>query len=234
MVKKICIVTTSEENFFTPPFLKYCTRFKKIDIEIVFIPGFLNLKKLFYFILLLNFKEIIEIIYFKLFNKSIVYKCKTHHFKSINKNDFHNFIKKKNFDLIVSYNCNQIFTSKTLKKINCDIVNFHPGLLPKYKGLFPNFYSLMNKENHIGITFHVVEKKIDGGKIIKRFKIKVEKCDTVFRLYKKIFLNHKSHKFIYNCILNYKKLIKYKFKSRDLYKYNSYPRLEDIIKFKFK
>lgn len=233
MIKKICIVTTSEENFFIPSFLQYCTKLKKIDIEIVFIPGFLSIKKFFYFILLLNFKEIIEILYYKLFKNSIDYKCKTSHFKSINKDDFHNFIKRKKFDLIVSYNCNQIFSSKTLKKINSDIVNFHPGLLPKYKGLFTNFYSLMNKENFIGITFHLVEKKIDSGKIFKRLKIKVEKNDTIFTLYKKIFLNKKSHEFIYNCILNYKKLSKNKLKNKDLYKYNSYPKLRDIIKFKF-
>ena len=133
--------------------------------------------------------------------------------------------------MIVSYNCNQIFSSKTLKKINSDIVNFHPGLLPKYKGLFTNFYSLMNKENYIGISFHLVEK-IDSGKIIKRFKIKVEKKDT-FLLYIKIFLNKKSHEFIYNCILNYKKLSKHKYKNIDLYKYNSYPKLKDVFKFKF-
>lgn len=234
MIKKICIVTTSEENFFTPPFLHYCTSLKRADIEIVLIPGFLNIKKFFYFILLLNFTEIFEILYFKIFKNSINYKCKTHNFKSINKNDFHNFINKKKFDLIVSYNCNQIFNAKTLKKINTDIVNFHPGLLPKYKGLFTNFYSLRNKEKYIGITFHVVEKKIDSGKIIKRFKIKVNNDDTVFKLYKKIFLDKKSHEFIYNSILNYKKLIKYKFKNTDPYKYNSYPRLMDVIKLKFK
>ena len=40
IVKKICIVTTSEENFFTPSFLKYCLTKKKLNIEIVFVPGF--------------------------------------------------------------------------------------------------------------------------------------------------------------------------------------------------
>ena len=234
MIKKVCIVTTSEENFFTPPFLLFCTKLKKIDIEIVFIPGFFNFKKLFYIILMLNFKEIIEILYFKLSQKPIIYKCKTYRFKSINKNDFHNFIKRKNFDLVVSYNCNQIFNPKTLKKIKSDIVNFHPGLLPKYKGLFTNFYSLMSREKYIGITFHEIEKKIDSGKIIQKFKIKVDKNDTVFRLYKKIFLNTKSHEFIYSSILNYKKLSKYRVISRDGYRYNSYPRLMDIIKFKFR
>ena len=234
MIKKICIVSTSEENFLTPPFLLYCAKSKKIDIEIVFIPGFLSLKRIFYSVLMLNLIEIFEIIYFKLFKNSAHYQCKTNHFKNINKNEFLNFINKKKFDLLVSYNCNQIFNEKTLKKINCSIVNFHPGILPKYKGLFPNFYSLLNNENYIGITFHEIEKKIDSGKIIKSFKIKINNKDSVFKLYKKIFLDKKSHEFMLKSILNYKKLVKYKFKARDSYKYRGYPKLSDIIKLKLK
>ncbi len=233
IVKKICIVTTSEENFFTPSFLKYCLTKKKLNIEIVFVPGFLNLKKIVYMILMLNFKEIFEVFFLKIFKKKDNYKCKKHHFKSINNQKFYKFINKSNFDLLVSYNCNQIFKEKTLKKINCDIVNFHPGLLPKYKGVFPNYYSLKNKESFIGITFHIIEKKIDSGKIIKKLKIRINANDTIFKLYKKIFLNKQSHKFMYGCILNYKKLIKYKFENTNFYKYYTYPKLIDVIKFKF-
>ncbi len=233
MIKKICIITTSEENFFTPDFLKYCLAKKKLKIEIVFIPGFLNLKRIFYMILMLNLKEIFEVFFLKIFKNKTNFKCKKHKFQSINKSEFHKFINENSFDLLVSYNCNQIFKEKTLKKINCDVVNFHPGLLPKYKGIFPNYYSLKNKESYIGITFHLIEKKIDSGKIIKKLKIKINDNDSIFKLYKKIFLSKKSHKFMHSCILNYNKLLKYKFENSNLYKYNTYPKLIDVIKFKF-
>ena len=233
MTKKICIITTSEENYFTPSFLQYCSKIRKINMEIVFVPGFLNIKKFCYMFLMLRINEIIEVIYFKLFKSKINYQCKFNEFESVNKNKVCKFINRNKFDLIVSYNCNQIFSEKTLKKIECDIVNFHPGLLPKYKGLFPNFYSLKNREKYIGITFHKINKKIDSGKILKKLKIRIEKKDTIFKLYKKIFFGRKSHKFIYNCILNYKKLSRIKLQSKDLYKYNSYPKLIDVIKFKF-
>ena len=231
--KKICIVTTSEEDFFTPHFLNYCLASKKFEFEIVLLPGFFNIKKILYLLLLLNFKEIFEIIFFKLFKKKISYDCKTYNFDSINIYKFHNFVNKKKFDLILSYNCNQIFTEKTLNKIKCNIVNFHPGLLPKYRGLFTNFYSLKNKEKYVGITFHVINKKIDNGRILKKFKIKVNKNDTVFRLYKKIFLEKNSHKFMLKCITNYRKLLKLKNKNHKYYRYNSYPKIVDIISFKF-
>ena len=162
-----------------------------MNFEIVFLPGFFNIKKIFYLLLLLNLKEIFELLIFKLFKKKTLYKCKTHYYKSININKFTNYVNKKKFNLVVSYNCNQIFTEKTLDKIKCDVVNFHPGLLPKYRGLFTNFYSLKNKEKHIGITFHIINKKIDSGKILKKLKIKVNKNDTIFKLYKKIFFRKK-------------------------------------------
>ena len=38
---------------------------------------------------------------------------------------------------------------------------------------------------------------------------------------------------MYGCILNYKKLIKYKFENTNFYKYYTYPKLIDVIKFKF-
>ncbi|WP_440676594.1 formyltransferase family protein [Candidatus Pelagibacter sp. HIMB1593] len=233
MVKKICIVTTSEEKFFTPSFLKYCVLQGKLDVEIVFVPGFLNFKKIIYMMLMLSFREMLKVFVFIFFKNKVNYNFKNHKFKSINKQEFYKFVNKRDFDLLVSYNCNQIFKKNALKKINCDIVNFHPGLLPKYKGLFPNYYSLRNKEKFIGITFHVIEKKIDSGNIIKKLKIKINKDDTIFNLYKKIFLNEHSHKFMFNCIYNYKKLIKHNFKSSNFYKYNGYPKLIDIIKFKF-
>ena len=71
----------------------------------------------------------------------------------------------------------EIIKQETLEKINIDIINFHPGLLPKYRGLFPNFYSLMNNEKNIGFTLHKVNNKIDSGQIIKKYLIPINKKD---------------------------------------------------------
>ena len=46
-----------------------------------------------------------------------------------------------------------------------------------------------------------------------------------FLNYTKIFLNKQSHKFMYGCILNYKKLIKYKFENTNFYKYYTDPKI---------
>ena len=157
--------------------------------------------------------------------------------KSINSNQFIHLIKKNKYDLIVSYSCPQIINNNTLnmiKKLNIKLVNFHPGILPKYRGIFTNFYSLKNKEVEVGITLHKISKKIDSGEILSIFKIPIEANDTIYDLYKKIYLSQDSLKFVANSIKNYKKIRKKISISNKSYKYNSYPDFIDILKYRIK
>ena len=113
-----------------------------------------------------------------------------------------------------------------------DIVNFHPGILPKYRGIFTNYYSLVNKEKYVGITLHKITPKIDGGDIISTLKIPIKRKDTIFSLYKKIFLSEKSLKFVSQSIKNYH-FIKFNVKHNNFnFSYNSYPNFLDLIKFR--
>ena len=202
------------------------------------VPGFLNIKKIFYMLIMLKFREIFEVIFFKL--KKKLYKKKLfnteslNNLENVNSNFFINYVNNNSIDLIVSYNNNQIFKKKTLDSIKADIVNFHPGILPKYKGLFTNFYSLFNYEKEIGITFHKIITKLDSGQTMDILKYKVEKNDSIFDLYKKLHLSKKSFEFIENCIRNYDELKNINLIKEDNFKYNSYPSLIDLIKFKFR
>jgi folate-dependent phosphoribosylglycinamide formyltransferase PurN len=234
-MKKICIITTKKEKLFTPFFLNYITYKYPEDIEIIYIPGFLNLKKIIYVVCMFKFTEIIRSIRLIFFNNIKINKLtKVFEFDSVNNDDFIKFINKKKFKLLVSFNCNQIFKEKTLKKINKNIINFHPGILPKYKGLFTNFYTLKNKEKFAGVSCHKIISKIDSGQLIKRLFIKVEKKDTIFSLYEKIFTFKKSFKFYENCIFQYNLIKNKKIKILDNYSYKSYPDFLDTIKLRFK
>ena len=66
------------------------------------------------------------------------------------------------------------------------IVNIHPSLLPKYKGLNTHERVIENKEKISGCTVHYVNSKLDGGKTILQKKIRVFKNDTVKTLRKRI------------------------------------------------
>jgi methionyl-tRNA formyltransferase len=89
----------------------------------------------------------------------------------------------KDNDLVISYsNLHKI-------KVNnkATFINFHPGLLPKYKGSLSTVHSLINGEKKVGGTWHYMTNKIDCGNILYKFKIKIKKKDTAFSLNHKIF-----------------------------------------------
>ena len=67
-----------------------------------------------------------------------------------------------------------------------NILNIHPSLLPKYKGLNTHKRVLNNKEKYSGCTVHFVNSRLDSGKIILQKKIKISKKETETSLAKKI------------------------------------------------
>ncbi len=66
------------------------------------------------------------------------------------------------------------------------ILNIHPSLLPKYKGLNTHHRAIQNKEKYSGCTVHLVNSKLDSGKIIMQKKVKLSKKETPSSLQKKI------------------------------------------------
>ena len=86
-------------------------------------------------------------------------------------------------DLVISYsNIHKIDINNKSKYIN-----FHPGLLPQYKGSLSTVHSLINGEKEVGGTWHYMNNKIDDGNILYQFKILIQDNDTAFSLNHKIF-----------------------------------------------
>ena len=97
-----------------------------------------------------------------------------------------NYINKKNIKFICLAGFMKILSKNFIKKFKGKIVNIHPSLLPKYKGLNTHKRALKNKEKFAGCTVHYVTTKLDSGKIILQKKVKIKKKDTVNSLKKKI------------------------------------------------
>ena len=97
-----------------------------------------------------------------------------------------NYINKKNIKFICLAGFMKILSKNFIKKFKGKIVNIHPSLLPKYKGLNTHKRALKNKEKFAGCTVHYVTIKLDSGKIILQKKVKINKKDTVNSLKKKI------------------------------------------------
>ena len=87
-------------------------------------------------------------------------------------------IKKKEIDLICLAGFMRILSKSFTKKFKNRILNIHPSLLPKYKGLNTHKRALINKENVAGCTVHYVSSKLDSGKIILQSKVKIIKNET--------------------------------------------------------
>jgi methionyl-tRNA formyltransferase len=81
---------------------------------------------------------------------------------------------------------NPFILSEEVLLLNTKLINFHPGILPKYKGNLSIIHSLINKELFVGGTWHYIDKNIDTGNIIKVFKIPVGEFNA-FSLNHKIF-----------------------------------------------
>ncbi len=95
-------------------------------------------------------------------------------------------LKKNDIKLICLAGFMKILSSNFIKKFSGKILNIHPSLLPKYKGLNTHQRVIQKKEKFSGCTVHFVNSKLDSGKIILQKKVRVIKTDTPRKLAKKV------------------------------------------------
>ena len=95
-------------------------------------------------------------------------------------------LKKNKISLICLAGFMKILTSNFIKKFPGKIINIHPSLLPKYKGLNTHQRAIDNNDKFSGCTVHYVNSKLDSGKIILQKKVKIFKNDTSNKLAKRI------------------------------------------------
>ena len=124
----------------------------------------------------LNYAKIFKI-------KKKVYNFKN---KSLDESRLLSTLKRQKIDMICLAGFMKILTKNFIKRFKGKILNIHPSLLPKYKGLNTHQRALKNNEKYSGCTVHFVNSKLDSGKIIIQKKIKISKNDTKVSLARKI------------------------------------------------
>ncbi len=97
-----------------------------------------------------------------------------------------NDLKNKKIKLICLAGFMKVLSKSFIKKFDNKILNIHPSLLPKYKGLNTHKRVIENKEKFSGCTVHFVNSKLDSGKIILQKKVRLKKEDNFKTLEKKI------------------------------------------------
>ena len=99
-----------------------------------------------------------------------------------------NELKKDNINLICLAGFMKILSKSFIKNFKGKILNIHPSLLPKYKGLNTHEKAIKNRDKYSGCTVHFVNSRLDSGKIINQKKVRINKFDTPKTLAKKILI----------------------------------------------
>ena len=95
-------------------------------------------------------------------------------------------LKKRKINLICLAGFMKILSKSFIQSFKGQILNIHPSLLPKYKGLNTHERAINNKDSYSGCTVHFVSSKLDSGKIIDQKKVKIYKKDTPITLANKV------------------------------------------------
>jgi len=168
---------------------------KKLKVS-VFISGRgTNLKSLINFSKRKNSRIKIVLIVTNNKNAKGIYFAKMNKIKSLfvnykNKNNAEDKIlinlKNHNINFICLAGFMKILSKKIINIYKNRILNIHPSLLPRYKGLNTHKRVIKNKEKFTGCTVHLVNSKLDSGKIILQKKIKILKNDNEYSLSKRV------------------------------------------------
>ena len=87
-------------------------------------------------------------------------------------------IKKRKIKFLCLAGFMKILSSNFIKNFGYKIINIHPSLLPKYKGLNTHKRVLKSKEKYSGCTVHLVTSQLDSGKTILQKKTLIGKDET--------------------------------------------------------
>ena len=95
-------------------------------------------------------------------------------------------IKKRKIKFLCLAGFMKILSSNFIKNFGYRIINIHPSLLPKYKGLNSHKRVLKSNEKYSGCTVHFVSPALDSGKIILQKRVLISKNETESSLKEKI------------------------------------------------
>ena len=96
------------------------------------------------------------------------------------------FLNKHKINFICLAGFMKILSKDFIKKFKGIIINIHPSLLPKYKGLNTHERAIKNNDDFTGCTVHYVTGKLDSGKIVMQRKVKITAKDNSILLAKKV------------------------------------------------
>ena len=97
-------------------------------------------------------------------------------------------LEKYNPDLIILAGFMRILTAEFVRHFEGQVINIHPSLLPKYRGLNTHLNAINAGDKISGATVHFVTSELDGGAPIIQAKVPILENDTPEVLAKRILI----------------------------------------------
>lgn len=113
-------------------------------------------------------------------NLGIRYKVISH-----NSEELHQDVKERGIEIGIISGA-RILSEETISCFNKGVINFHPGIIPQARGLDALLWSIYKNEP-IGVTAHLVDKKIDAGAILEIREMPVYLTDTILDLSERLY-----------------------------------------------
>ena len=100
------------------------------------------------------------------------------HARGVNTEKFKKELLKLNPDIILVGSWGERISKEIYSIPKIASVNAHPSLLPKYRGPNPYFWTIRNREQYTGVSFHLIDNDYDTGAILAQEEIKIFPSDT--------------------------------------------------------
>jgi len=104
--------------------------------------------------------------------------------ENINSPAFIQHCQQLNIDLVISVSPTQIFKKELINLPRYGCINIHTAKLPKYRGLYPTYWSMACGEKSVGISIHYIEEEIDTGKLILQDEVEIPPHTTLDHMLK--------------------------------------------------
>jgi methionyl-tRNA formyltransferase len=158
------------------------------------------------------------------------YNIPLYYTDKINSKEFLTLVEELSPDLILSSQGH--YLGKRLLKIpTYGIINKHAGMLPKYRGVYPVFWAMLNDESEIGVTVHFMNEHMDDGAIILQETLPITEKDTFESLYQRV-IDLTPKLFIKAIDAIEEGNITIKPNDKEQATYFTFPEIEDIRRFK--
>lgn len=100
---------------------------------------------------------------------------------TINDEAYLRTLADRRVDVLLSVAAPEIFRAQALAAAPL-VLNVHNGRLPRYRGMMPTFWALLNGDPEITITVHSMAAKLDAGDVFAEFPVPIEPTDSAFDL----------------------------------------------------